>query len=444
MDANLTEPVQSTPHAAITPSRLNRYIKKLITAWLMTVVFLMITSLFAGSAWSQEFLDIERRRDQFPTEPAYMFLPLPYSVPGVGDGVLLIGNLSNIMDTYTDVYFLKITGDVSGYYFELSDLHLIDETLILKAYSARLNKIAFNYYNLRGMDTSKNDYSIVESSGFIFQEGKLELALMDRMLSLYGGQTKNKTATSKIRDPDGSLLQSFSPPEENIIKTSFYGGTLDYTDDFYDPRSGVRLGLKRSQSLDVPTDAVNYYTEDIMLNFYIPVGKISTWGFSYFTSDAYVIREGETNRAVIEAKYCPTLDPTCLANSIPLINNEIAANANGTATSLGGWARLRAYPMDRFKGAHNAYIGTEFRWNISEEVTPFNWWIWKDIRTGVQLAFFYEQGSVAETKADRWKQKRVSYGWGARMITASGGVYRADFAWGDEGFLPQLVFDYPW
>ena len=127
-----------------------------------------------------------------------------------------------------------------------------------------------------------------------------------------------------------------------------------------------------------------------------------------------------------------------------VIDNEIVANTHGTASSLGGLNRLRSYPEGRYKGAHMQFIGTEIRWNVTEEYTPFNIVIMKDVRTAFQIAPFYEIGTVAELWSELWDITRSSYGVGFRMVTASGLVYRLDLASGNEGFQTSIFFQYPW
>lgn len=74
---------------------------------------------------------------------------------------------------------------------------------------------------------------------------------------------------------------------------------------------------------------------------------------------------------------------------------------------------------------------------------PFDYWIWKDICTGVQAAFFYETGTVAGRRDELGDRYRSSYGTGLRLISASGFVYRADLAAGDEGSEVVVIFNYP-
>jgi hypothetical protein len=179
------------------------------------------------------------------------------------------------------------------------------------------------------------------------------------------------------------------------------------------------------------------------------MGRISTWVFNYFRSDAHVLRQGETDFTTIEQETglnCsdPSLTLEEQQECIDVVNGIKAANTYGTAGSFGGTSRLRSYPNDRYKGAHAVFYGTEFRLNLTEEARPFDIFIAKDIRTVLQLAFFYELGSVEDERKRLGDIYRASYGAGFRMVTASGVVFRADVAAGREGFETTIIFGYPW
>jgi hypothetical protein len=103
-----------------------------------------------------------------------------------------------------------------------------------------------------------------------------------------------------------------------------------------------------------------------------------------------------------------------------VIDNMIANNRYGTATSLGGFSRLRGYPQSRFRGAHTLFYGTEIRWNLTDERTPFDIFVMKDVRTSVQVSLFYETGSTADARSEVGDIMRDSYGTGLRVVTASG------------------------
>jgi outer membrane translocation and assembly module TamA len=76
-------------------------------------------------------------------------------------------------------------------------------------------------------------------------------------------------------------------------------------------------------------------------------------------------------------------------------------------------------------------------------VTPFDYFIWKDVRTSVQLAFFAETGSVEDLRSELGDTFRSSYGMGLRLISGSGFVYRLDIATGDEETETIVIFGYP-
>ena len=209
----------------------------------------------------------------------------------------------------------------------------------------------------------------------------------------------------------------------------------------------MRYNIEYISSNPQSSSDPQYFTIDNSLSIYLPLAKPLTLAFNVFLSDAYVTKTGETDPAVVAQDLgldCPPTDTECLKVEEDLVNMIITTNKNGNATSLGGERRMRAYPGDRFGGAHSLYYAAELRWNLSEKVRPFNFWIWKDVATGLQIATFYERGTVAEKFNDLGKKNKSSYGGGLRLVSASGFVYRADFAKGDEGSEMTVMFSYPW
>jgi outer membrane translocation and assembly module TamA len=82
--------------------------------------------------------------------------------------------------------------------------------------------------------------------------------------------------------------------------------------------------------------------------------------------------------------------------------------------------------------------------NLTDEFTPFNYFFFKGVRTALQIAPFYEAGSVSETSGSLGQYWRTDAGIGIRLATASGAVYRVDIAEGDEGTATTIIFNYPW
>ena len=390
----------------------------------------------------------ERRKDQFPSSPGYAVFPYPYSLPGIGEGLGLVGGWMNIEESYTDAYGILLGGDVEGVATGVSDIHIIPETLIFDLGYSNISKVQIMSFSGRGMETDKNDFRLLELSDAEFFGGRLTATFLNRRLEFSTAWYKGASQLESIRDKDGNIIVDAEDSSREWREMTILGVRLDLTDDYADPRRGFHINVTRSSS-PRRDSGPDYYVMDYNMSAYIPFGKRSTWAFNFLRSDAVVDRVGETDPIALQDQNginCsdPTLTPEEQQFCFDVINNAIAHNTYGTATGLGGFSRLRSYPQGRYSGAHTRFYGTEFRWNITDENTPFDIFIMKDIRTSIQVALFYEVGTTADLRGqlgDRWRE---SYGFGFRMVTASGVVFRGDLAYGQEGFEPQVFIGYPW
>lgn len=388
-----------------------------------------------------------RRAEQFPGDSGRLLLPLPYSLPGIGDGYFLMGYFTNLFATTTDAFLVKVVGDAEGYVAQLDEVPLYRQNLFLNVMDQRIDKAAVNNYKTRGMDNGKDDYNIVEVNRANQQDLGLTLSLYERRLEFNSTRFSSDISVTALRDPDGNLISRLDPPYQMDDASWRHILKLDLTDDYLDPRRGVRFNLAYQ---DLPADTANdpdYYRIDGGVSLFVPMHGSDTLALNYYRSDAHVTRIGNTDPTAIRQELgtgCAPLDTACLIAEQELVDSFIAARTYGTATSLGGDNRLRAYPRERFSGGHMAFAGAEYRWNFSRDAKPFDYFIWKDVTTTLQLAFFYEAGTVAETTSDLWKEYRSSYGIGGRLVSASGSVYRADLAHGDEGNQFTIFFFYPW
>lgn len=410
---------------------------------LVLITFLVLSGLsFAAQA-------LERRRDQFSKEPGYYIIPFPYNLPGIGKGLVVGAAYNNIADTHSDLIGFVIGGDLQGVGALSLDNHLIPKRLILDLSAQHLSKAAVRNYNSRGMASSPDDYTVLSLKDNDYYAARLTGTWWERRVEVYGGTLYGRNHLEAIRDKDGNIIQTTSGATETSSTLYTLGLRLDWTDDYVDPRHGIRYQLSRWWSRNNDPLTADYYQIEHNLTGYVPVGKRSTWVFNYFQADAHVTRMGETDFATIEAQQglnCsdPALTAAQQLQCQQVINNIIANNTYGSVGSLGGWGRLRSYPDGRYKGAHALFLGTEFRWNLTEEFTPFDIWIARDVRTTIQLALFYERGTIEDTKdklGDTW---RDSYGIGARIVTASGLIFRGDIAHGYEGTEVSVIIGYPW
>jgi hypothetical protein len=179
--------------------------------------------------------------------------------------------------------------------------------------------------------------------------------------------------------------------------------------------------------------------------------KWDTLAFNLFYSRAHITREGSTDYALLQQRYglnCnqypagPSRD-ACQSTEAKLLAGKLADNRYGTASALGGTQRLRSYDNGRFYAGQALFYGVEYRWNLTDERTPFDIYIARGIRTGIQLAAFWERGMVADRSSELFKNGRESYGIGARLVL-SGVIIRFDLAHGREGIQSQLFITYPW
>ena len=195
--------------------------------------------------------EIDRRREQFSKQYGQLFVPLPYSLPGLGTGLLFIGNFGNIADTNTDFAAIGGIGDAEFIFTFLDELFLAPDLLYLQYLRAHGFKFALQQYSSRGMNTSKNDFKYGIGNSWDLDSPTLKLTFMDRMLEIGLGFNKQSGKFQKFVTPDendptkqGETVATFDPGLEiNIANKIELSTRIDYTDDYRDPRKGIRNSL---------------------------------------------------------------------------------------------------------------------------------------------------------------------------------------------------------
>ena len=413
------------------------------------IIMMLFAAAWAADNPSEDPIYPDRRKTQFSKDFGYAVFPYPYSLPGIGSGIGVVGGAMNIADTYTDAYGIVFGGDVRGEALGVADIHLIPRTLILDVGYSGLSEATIQSYSKRGMNTDKNDFRLIELGDTEYYGGRLTATFFDRRFEIYSAWYQGASKLKSIRDKEGNVIVEAQNAPRRTGHTMLYGSRLDLTDDYSDPRRGIRFDVTRSQSPSSDSGP-DFYVMDYNTTAYVPIGRRSTWAFNFLRSDAVVLKTGETNTASLQQQQgldCSTItDPQQQQFCNEVISNMIANNKYGTATQLGGFSRLRAYPQGRFKGAHTLFYGTEVRWNLTDERTPFNIFVMKDVRTSVQVALFYETGVTSDAESDltKWSNMRDAYGLGLRIVTASGVVFRGDLGFGKEGAAPAIFIGYPW
>ncbi|MBI4060580.1 MAG: BamA/TamA family outer membrane protein [Elusimicrobia bacterium] len=413
----------------------------------MRAALLAAGVLVAAAAGAEGGVVAERRRPQFAGEPGYAVVPYVYNLPGIGWGYGVLGAATNVGRSQADVAGTMFLGDVHGEAVSVDQIYLIPRLLMLDAGGAHLSRATLQSFSKRGMASGKNDYSLAEFGDMYFGGARLTATFSERRYEAFVGCYAGTAELRSLRDGDGNMILSSNNSARSRATMGIFGLRADMTDDYIDPRRGLRLepSLWRSPRRGSGPD---YFLVDWSATAYLPLGRRSTWALNYFRSDAHVISRGQTDPAVLAREQgldCSEIsDAGKRARCEEYLGTLAAQNAHGTATALGGFSRMRSYPMGRFKGAHAEFFGGELRWNLTDEIRPFDIFIMKDVRTSVQVAFFYEIAGAGDGRGELWREPRSSYGSGLRIVTASGLVYRFDLAAGDEGMQPSVFFQYPW
>jgi len=297
------------------------------------------SAAFAADPSSGDPVYPDRRREQFPKEYGYAAFPYPYRLPGIGSGVGLVGGALNIADGYTDAYGIVFMGDVKGAALGVGDLHLIPRNLILDIGYSNVSKATIQSYGQRGMNTDKDDYRLIEIGDSEFYGGRMTGTFFDRRFEMYGAWYAGASRLKSIRDKDGSVIVEARDPPRERGHTTLLGTRLDLTDDYTDPRRGIRLDVTRTQT-PPRGSGPNFYVMDYNASAYLPFGRRNTLAFNVLRSDAFVTRQGETDAAKLQQQLgldCGTItDPAQRKFCDQVIANTSANNSYGTATSLGG------------------------------------------------------------------------------------------------------------
>ena len=413
------------------------------TVWKILIITGFCFCFFTATAFSITF---ERRQDQFDKTPGLFVVPAPYAIPGIGNGLFVIGYLGNIAETSADVFGMGFVGDGQGFFASVDELFVIPEWSYLALTQGRMARFGQNVYSSRGMKSEKNDFNIYVGEDFTFYNFEVVFTHFERRIELAYGFNGGNGKFVEIKDYEGELVQKLGSPIEVDFAQKHVQLKIDLTDDYGDPRDGLNIRILRDRFPSVNQGAA-FDSMTFALTYYLPIPENNTWAFHYFRSDARVRQEGNTDLESLKTTqgfYACGGYAACEAATLKSAQNRLNANKNGSSKSLGGADRLRSYPLSRYQAAHTLFYGTELRWNFSTENTKLDYWLLQDVQQALQAVFFWEQGSVAEEVGEIGETIRSSYGTGIRLVTKSGSVYKFEVASGDEGAEVILFFEYPW
>jgi hypothetical protein len=172
---------------------------------------------------------------------------------------------------------------------------------------------------------------------------------------------------------------------------------LDYRDPGLNPRNGGRYTFTVSRYADRDLDKYSFTRADVDLQQFIP----------FFHEHRHIALRGLL-----------TTTNTDGGNQVPFYLQP----------TLGGAYGLRSFRAYRFRDRHRMLLQAEYRYIVNAFVTG---------------ALFYEAGKVAAARSDLdFEDLERSYGFGLRLGSRQGVVFRSDIAFGGgEGTRILLRFD---
>lgn len=394
----------------------------------------------------------KRRENQSRTSTGHILTPAAANIPGIGFFYGFIGGIFNTLNTETDIFSYRFWGEMSGGGLGLTDISLHASGLSLNIFYNVFDRASIELYP-RGIKSDADQKKIKHLNFFDAALAQINWRFFDRRIQLNAGINRQRETISHYSDLHYDHI--FPDSDESLENVNLsYGSIFDLTDDRYDPRKGMIFEIFRYDRPRPVESKAWYYTLDYNLSVYVPVLRYSTLVFNSYRSDALVRRKGSESEDSIRNSLpyqCSGIEDQTKKNRCEelttlYVRDQKKENGHGSAIPIGGTQRMQAYPTNRLSGAHTQTFGTEFRLNLTQEFSPFNIGILSGIRTGLQLAAFYEVGTATDHLTQLYQQDQYinSYGGGIRLLLASGFVIRLDFAKGNEGTQSILIFQYPW
>ncbi|MCP4294688.1 MAG: hypothetical protein GY786_03690 [Proteobacteria bacterium] len=412
--------------------------RKFLLFLLLFIAFLPNLGIAEHFEWTPKSWAPERREQKSKNEFGWLVAPTPIIIPGIGTAFPLMSILTNVYESTDLMVAQTIPGGDFDLQFQMVDQLPLFTDHVLFTYGQWNNKIPSQWYN-RGIDSNKDDFlqPVSESTGRFAQ---LRFTFWRERVEVFTWGMSNSGKMVELYDADGNEISEFDD-SETTSTAYFIGGILDFTDDRTDPRKGFRIGYRGQPVNNDSKYNSDFIVQDFNFTYYLPIKESDTLVFNAFRSMATVTNKATATLAELTTKVCNS--PSCAPALETRLQDNIAANKYGTASSIGGTNRMRAFPVGRFSAGNSATYGVEYRKNFSTKETPVNWYLLGGIKTSLQLAFFAEYGTVNDDAAELTSNLKSSYGVGLRSII-SGLVYRFDLAVGEEGVAPALFIFYPW
>ncbi len=392
-----------------------------------------------GTAQQGFGFGIERRSPGSQAQKGYQLFPLAFKIPGVDasyGGGLAVYNLGG---ANTDFATAFSAGGVQAYGLGFFDMHWVQDALVFDvAYFA--HKAELPWYPRGGESQAQERlYPRIEGARTLAQ---LTWRAFSRRFELFYRHSAANTKVVHYRTPQGDTFPALNA--KHRFNPQVYGFLLDFTDDRSAPRVGLRY-QGTQETIPLGDKARSQYSIlGQSLSIYLPFRqRKDVLEVNISQSDAHSVRQGALDASTatrLSQVDCSRVQRAaltrCQAVQAQLTQEQQAENMVGSGAALGGANRLRSYAIGRFRGAHSRFEGVEYRWNITR-TEPGH-------RLGWQIAFFAEQGKVADNRSTLSQTKnKKSMGLGLRGWLSKL-LLRFDVAQGSEGSKVSVFAGLPW
>jgi len=175
-------------------------------------------------------------------------------------------------------------------------------------------------------------------------------------------------------------------------------------------------------------------------------GQAGGWNFLEFEASKY-FDLGTSHRArqrVVALNFWTGSSPSWSVETNPIDGREVVVDNPPflEGATLGGFYRMRAYPLYRYNDRSVIYTTAEYRYTLKwNPVEGVDWLRWLRL-DWFQLVPFVEGGRVAGDYGDLFSDWKFDVGLGIRALMA-GAVVRFDMAFGEEGGAGWVMFGQP-
>lgn len=384
----------------------------------------------------------ERREILSQYEFGIFVFPILTQLPGIGSAYGAGATARNLYGTKTNLLGAMTFGDLQLKTVAANEIELIKDELFfgIYLYDAVVPLRVFD----RGPNSRENDYFFDDQKAY-GGAINLQYQIWERRIQLRGQAGASRLAR-KVRSQNGTPFRNLDQGEHASINHALRL-RLDFTDHYVDPRKGIRLDLNRAETADFDGNHSRFYTLGVSLTAFLPIARANTLALHFMRSGAHVYDRNSVSDAELRPRLslsCGATNAECTATEDARVKERIAENRYGTAQRLGGADTLRGFPSGRISGSQSIFYGSEFRWNLTDENTPFDFFIMRGVRSLIQVALFLEAGAASDPPQSVIDAPlRVDYGIGLRY-GFSGTFVRADLGHGTEGSQFTFLLGYPW